>query len=351
MATRSQARLFAQLLARYEPEVRRAFMASVVDLQSNVDWPELLRALERSDVAGAVASLNIDPAAWTEYSMRMTEVYAAAGASTAAQIRATDIGGVGTRFNLQNPRAEDWIRRNVAENIRQLSEEAREVARATIEIGYAAGRHPRSIALDLVGRVSGPSGRRSGGVLGLDSPRAERLVRVSEGMRTAEGVRDLVVKHSDGRLSVRYKVNESTAQRILAAYRAGSAVPERQRDISERQYRNALLKARADTVAETETANAVMGAREEEWRQVTEQRGLDPSAVIKTWRHRRGAARYYRPDHRAMSGASVRGLNTPFVLPDGTRMLHAHDPAGGARHNIRCGCDTEYRIDHTAGLS
>ncbi|WP_289241853.1 hypothetical protein [Delftia sp.] len=73
-------------------------------------------------------------------------------------------------------------------------------------------------------------------------------------MRTAEGVRDLVIEHVDGTVSVRYKVNTATAQRILKAHKAGTAVPDAERAIRERQYRNALLKDCADTVAATETA-------------------------------------------------------------------------------------------------
>lgn len=354
MATRrptlSQARLFAQLIDTLEPAIHRAFMASVADLQANVDWRALLAALEQGNTEGAIEALHIAPAAWAEYSSAMTEAYAKAGASTAAQIRQMGIGGMGTRFNMTNPRAADWIAQNVATRVVGFSEEAVAVARGVIEAGYSRGMNPRGIAVDLAGRATGPGRNRAGGVLGLDGPRAARLQKVAVGMRTPEGVQDLVTEHLDGSLSVRYRVNKATEQRIIKAYRAGTAVPEAERIISERQYSNALLKDRADTVAETETANAVMSARNEEWHQLAESQGLDKSAVIKTWRHRRGASKESRPDHIAMSGRSVRGLDTPFVFPDGARLRFAHDPAGGVRHNARCGCDTEFRIDHSVGL-
>lgn len=346
--TRSQAVLFAQLLAELTPEVRRGFMASVTDLQSRVDWPALLEALERGNTEAAIAALNINAAAFAEYSSLMTQAYAAAGASTAAQIVASGTGGIGVRFNMQNPRAQDWIRRNVADRVVGFTQEQISVARTVIEAGYARGQGPRNIAVDLAGRVVG--GARSGGVMGLDAPRAARLQAVTQGMRTAEGVQDLVIRHADGSLSVRYKVNKATEQRIIKAYKAGTAVPDTDRIISENQYRNASLKARADTIAETETANAVMSARLEQWEQLAETQGLDASAVIKTWQHRRGASAEHRPDHIAMSNKSVRGLHTPFVFPDGAQLKYAHDPAGGAKHIIRCGCDTIFRLDHAAGL-
>ncbi|MET1537525.1 hypothetical protein, partial [Burkholderia sola] len=78
----SQARQFALLIAELSPEVRRAFMASVTDLQSQVDWPALLDALERMDTPAAIAALHIDPAAWAVYSAKVSEVYAKAAAST-----------------------------------------------------------------------------------------------------------------------------------------------------------------------------------------------------------------------------------------------------------------------------
>ncbi|MDV2115354.1 hypothetical protein [Alcaligenes faecalis] len=323
-------------------------MASVTDLQAQVDWRALLDALTRTDIEGAILALNINEAAWDEYSSKMTQAYALAGASTAAQIQAQGLGSIGTRFRMTNPGAQEWIRQNVANRVVGFSEEQTQVARMVIEAGFGIGQGPRNIAVDLAGRVQG--GSRAGGVLGLDAPRAARLQAVTQGMRSADGVRDLVIARQDGKLALRYKVNATTEQRIIRAYKAGTAVPEADRLISERQYSNALLKSRADTVASTETANAVMSARDEQWQQLAHSKGLDKSAIIKTWHHRRGATKESRPDHVAMSGQSVRGLDTPFVFPDGTSMQHAHDPAGGAKHVISCGCDTTYRLDHSVGL-
>lgn len=342
--TRSQARLFAQLIAELEPRIRAGFMAAVTDLSANVNWRELLANLEAGDIEGAVAALNISPAAWQQYSEAVSAAYAASGSAHAAQIRMIGIGAIGTRFNMLNPRAEQWIRENVGGSITGFVEEQIEVARQTIAAGYRLGKGPRDIATDLVGRVV--DGRRQGGVLGLDAPRAERLRIVTEAMKTAEGVQSLVIEHRSGALSLRYKVNKATANRILAAYRKGEAVPQADRLISERQYKNALLKDRADTVARTETAAAVLNSRDEAFRQTMEQQGIRPDQVVKRWRHGGGPTAYHRPDHYAMGGTEVVGMDTPFVFPDGTAMLFPHDPAGGARHNINCRCNVEYRVNY-----
>lgn len=341
--TRSQARQFALLLSEMEPSVRRGFMASVTDLQANVDWQSLLDGLAQLNIDAAVEALNIEPAAWAQYSAAVTDVFARSGASTAAIIRAQGMAPIGVRFDIRNPIAEQWIRESVATSVTGFVEEQVKAARALIEEGYAAGKGPRSIALDLVGRTT-PTGGRSGGIMGLDAPRARRYSIVSEAMRTAEGVASIVVERADGSIGLRYTVNRATHQRIVKAYLSGSAVPEAQRKASETQFKNALLKERAETVARTETAAAVMGGRETEWRIVAADRGMTGADVVKRWEHRRGGAKEFRPDHLAMSGTEVVGLDTPFVFPDGTQMLHAHDQAGGARHNINCGCDTTYYL-------
>lgn len=349
VATKSQARLFAQLIATLEPEIKRAFMASVVDLQAGVNWPLLLQRLEAGDIDGAVEALNINAAAWAEYSSVMTAAYARAGASTMAQIQMVGIAPVGVRFDMTNPRAQEWIRQNVAESVVGFTREQIDVARNVIGAGYARGDGPRTIAIELGGRVT--NGTRQGGVLGLDAQRAARLEKVSVGMRTPEGVQSLVIKREDGTLAMRYKVNPATEKRIIAAYNAGTAVPDDARAISERQYRSALLQARAETVAQTETGAAVMGSKDEAWQQAAESQGLDASAVVKTWQHSRGPGGDARITHIEMNRKSVRGLNTPFVLSDGSVMQYPHDPAGGARNNIRCGCTCNYSLDRSVGLT
>lgn len=337
-SSKDQAREFARLLEQLEPNIKRAFYASVTDLQSQVDWPALLSALEAGDVQSAIAALHIDAAAFAEYSSAMTQAYAAAGASTAAQI-----GLVGVRFNMSNPAAQDWIAKSVGERITGFVQEQIESARELIGAGYAEGKGPRQIGLDLVGRVVS-GGKREGGILGLDIPRAERYRKVVEAMRTADGVADLVTHSRGGSLALKYKVNKATEARILRAYRNGTAVPAADRAISERQYYNALLKARGDTIGRTETANAVMNARFQQWEQLAQLQGLDASAVIKTWNHNGGATANHRPTHLAMNGKSVRGLYTPFVFGDGTQMLVSHDANGGAENVINCRCGVSFRL-------
>jgi len=345
----NQVRQFAALIEAYEPKVRQAFMTAVTDFNDQVDWKALLNALESGSTYSAIAALNISEAAFSAYSQVLTAAFIEAGNATARTIVKSGYGNIGLRFDAKNPRAEQWIRENVGQEITRITKETELAARTLIEAGYAAGNHPHTIALDLIGRAKRPSMHRGGGIVGLDMPRANRFANVAQAIRTAEGVQSLVIKTDTG-LALRYKVNRATASRIFAAYRQGRVLDADEQAISIRQYRNALLKARGDTIAETETANAVLSARDIQWQQFAEEQGKRPEDILKTWRHGRGPSKYHRPDHLAMAGTTVRGLHTPFQFPDGTAMQYAHDPAGGAKHVIRCGCMVTYRLDHKAGL-
>ena len=336
-------RLFYALVKRLEPALRAVFVAAVEDLRDGVDFPALLAALRDGLIEDAVLALNIEPAVFQRYAQVQTAAYAEGGAATVASIVLPGAAAAGVRFDLTNPVAEAWIRENVGQRITAIVDEQRTLVRTVIADGYGRGQGPLDIATDLAGRV-GSGGKRQGGVFGLDGPRAARYRVVTEGIRTAEGVRGLVIQGRDGTLRLRYTVNPATERAILAAYRRGEAVPEAGRARIEAQFGNRLLQDRAETVARTETAQAVMSSRRDGWRQVMDRRNIPPEAVVKRWIHG-GGVKEPRPHHVAMSGTEVRGLDTPFVFSTGASLQMAHDPEGPGSEIINCGCNTEYSVD------
>jgi hypothetical protein len=335
-------RLFYTLLRRYEPDLRAAFIAALDDLRGGVDMRALMVALEAGDIPAAVAALNIEPAAFQRYAALRTQVFADAGAVAVASITLSGVVQAAVRFDMTNPAAERWIAENVGREITRVTAEQVQLARDVIGKGYAQGQGPRDIATDIAGRV-GPGGKRQGGILGLDAPRADRLQNVTDGIKTPEGVRGLVIEGRDGTLRMRYKVNPASERAILSAYRKGEAVPPAGRERIVTQYGNALLNDRATTVARVETAQSVMGARREAWGQLLSKRNIPPEAVVKRWIHG-GGVKEPRPHHVAMSGREVRGLDTPFIFDNGASLQFAHDPAGPASEIIGCGCNVEFSI-------
>jgi hypothetical protein len=337
-------RIFYALIRRFEPELQAAFIAALDDLRGGVDMRALLDALRAGDIERAVLALNIEPAVFQRYAAIKTTAYAEAGAATVASVTLPGLVRASVRFDMTNPAAEAWIRQNVGQAITGIVSEQREVIRTIIAEGYGRGKGPLDIATDIAGRVQGPARVRQGGALGLDAPRAERLAKVSDAIRTPEGVRGLVIKQQDGTLRLRYKVNPASERAILAAYRKGEAVPAGVQDRIRAQYGNQLLRQRAETVARAETASAVMSSRREAWGQLLGRRNIPPEAVLKRWIHG-GGVKEPRPHHVAMSGQEVKGLDTPFLFDNGASLQFAHDPNGAPSETILCGCNTEYSID------
>lgn len=335
-------RIFYTLIRRLEPDLRAAFEAAIADLRAGVDFRALITALQTGNIEAAVLALNIEPAVFQRYAALKTTAYAEGGAATVASISLPGVAAAGVRFDLTNPAAERWIAENVGREITRVTQEQIAVVRDFIGAGYARGQGPQDIALDLAGRVR--NGTRQGGVLGLDGPRAERLRAVTEGIKTPEGVRSLVIQHRDGTVSLRYTTNPATERAILAAYRRGEAVPSAGQQRIAAQFSNKLLRERAETVARTETAQAVMSSRRDAWTQIMDRRNIPPEAVVKRWIHG-GSVKEPRPHHVEMSGQEVRGIDTPFVFSNGASLQMAHDPNGDASEIIYCGCNTEFSID------
>lgn len=339
----SQSRRFSALIAQYEAELQRAFNDAIASIRGALDWPGLIAALERGDVDGAVAAIGIETGDFLALWQKANEAYIAGATATVETLTISGLTkgeAASIRFDMTNPRAEAYMTTDTARMVQQVSEDSKQAVREAIQRGYQAGRGPRDIATDVAGRVVG--GQRQGGIVGLDTGRAHRFDMVSQGMRTPEGVQDLVIRHRDGTLGLRYKVNASTEKAILSAYRKGTAVPDATRIRSENQFRNALLKSRADTIARTETGQAVAAGREEEWRQTLEKLGRDPSEVVKTWQS--GNSADPRPSHRAANNMQVTGIDTPFILNDGGSLRFPHDPAAHPSQTINCGCGCSFRL-------
>lgn len=342
--TTSQSRRFRALIASYEAEMQRAFNDAIASIRGALDWPGLIAALERGDVDGAVSAIGIDNGDFLALWQKANEAYIAGATATVETLTVSGLTAAqaaGIRFDMTNPRAEAYMTTDTARMVQQISDDSRQAVQETLLRGYQDGRGPRDIATDIAGRVVG--GRRQGGVVGLDAGRAHRLDMVSQGMRTPEGVRGLVIVRRDGTLGLRYKVNAATEKAILAAYRRGAAVPEAVRIRSENQFRNALLKARGDTIARTETGMAVAAGRREEWQQVIDKLGRSPMDVEKRWLAGSGGMdpRWW---HQAANNMIVRGLDTPFVFANGGSLQCAHDPSGDPGEVINCTCSVSYRL-------
>ena len=75
---------------------------------------------------------------------------------------------------------------------------------------------------------------------------------------------------------------------------------------------------------------------------------IPPQAVFREWLHGGPAPTQARADHEIMHRRRVIGTETPWILPDGTMMMHPLDTSmgAGANHIVNCRCMQNIRIDY-----
>lgn len=383
------------LLASLAPPLAAAFVAAINILRNGVDYNALVAALRANDIDAAIDALNIEPGAFSRYVIERQSAFTEAGTAASDQLTkqraaampkvdrsapalrspvltppppppsdgitlpAAGGGSITFRFDMTNPRAEARIRREAASRVAGYVDEQIETARRVIADGFQRGEGPQTIATDIAGRINPLSGRREGGIVGLSDPQ----VTYVESMRTR-----LLSDDPDEMMKVlgRYRAGkwvEGTGQ-TLRDRRFDRSIMKAIRDIADgkpnpltrdkvdemaAKYSDRLLARRAEDIARTETAQGVEMARAEATKQALEKAGLPDDAVTKRWVHQ-GGLRDARDTHLAMHEKTVTGIEAVFFLPDGSVMLHPHDPAGGVKNNANCRCRGDQEIDWAFGL-
>lgn len=302
-----------------ETRIANAFSASIRSVTDEVTIGLLRDALARGDVQGALEVIDLEPAAFEPLRNILVQTYADAGAQATEGLR-------GVRWNSASPRAEDYARNRIGTEITRITDDSLTAIRNHIADGYAFGRTPNRMALDLVGRI-GPSGRREGGVVGL-SAQQEAWVR---NMRTA--------LENDPASALRFTRRDRRFDSLL---RRSERLTQDQIDRILTAYSNRLLLSRGRTIAVTELGAAINQGRVDAYKAAADKYGLPYSAIVKTWVHT-GRAVFDRPTHQQANGQRVQGADTPFVI-GGIAMQHPHDPFAPPGEKINCRCEIKLRL-------
>lgn len=215
--------------------------------------------------------------------------------------------------------------------IEGILEDQREGIRVFLEDGIAEGRSPKSIALDLVGRLE--NGKRVGGIIGLNSQQVDAAIRAAREL--ASGDPSQMLNY------LRRQRRDARFDRIVRkAIAEGKPVAKADVERIVDRYKDRLLQARGETIARTEALNALRAGRHEGFRQL-----VDAGAVVDVTWLATGDGRT-RDSHVALHGVKLR-FGTPFVSPaTGALMDFPGDASHGAPGEdvIQCRCYAEYRV-------
>lgn len=330
----------------YEPRMRRAFLEAIEDVVSRAELGRIIEALERGDIEAAIRAMHLDPAAFRLLETTKAEAFEAGGRATVDSmpvLRSLAGDRIVIRFDVRNPRAEAYLSGrsgSLISNAGGLSDRlfAEQVSslRTAMTNGLQAGRNPRSVALDMIGRMDRATGRRVGGSIGLSNPQQAAVERARAALLSGDKKamkQYLTLQRRDRRFDA--MVNRAIAD--------GKAVSPDMVDRAIGRYSDRLLQLRGETIARTEIQGALAKSKDEAFRQAVDSGGVTENQVKKVWMATNDARK--RDNHWAMNGMRV-GLNE--VFPNG--LLHPHAEGAPPEEVINCRCTYEHVIDFLADL-
>lgn len=328
------------LLAKYNPIIRAAFTAAIRDISDRAQVGRIAALLERGDTAGALRALHIDAAAYQEFDEALREAYIAGGTSTVGSLpllRDPDGGRVVIRFDARNLRAERWLAEHSSRSITRIVDDQRAAIREALTEGMAQGRNPRSVALDIVGRVDPAAGRRVGGIIGLSRPQ-ERYVAAARAELLSGDPTQMRAYLGRLRRDARFD------GQVLRAIKDEKPVAAETVSRMVGRYADRLLELRGETIGRTESLGSLHAAQDEAYTQAVETGAVRRQDVRKFWLPPPKDKRA-RDNHQAMRGETI-GLGERYS--NGLR--YPCDPEGDVSETANCRCREVIRIDFLSNL-
>lgn len=326
------------LVNEWEPQLRRAFLGSISGIADAAQISAIEARLRVGDVEGALIAVGIDPVQFRRLDIAIAQAFEAGGGFTATSLpaaRTSQGARLSILFDVRSPRAEQWLRDRSGTLIREIVDDQRNMVRQHLAAGLEAGNNPRTVALDLVGRVA-PNGKRQGGAIGLTNSQEAWTRNFRTELQTLNPAA-LDRKLRDARFdrTVRRAINSDTP---LSASEIDGMVAS---------YRNRALKLRADSIARTETIRALNEGQVEAAQQAIAKGQVKAEVMTKVW-IATGDGRT-RDTHTAMHDQSV-GINERFVSPSGVSLDYPGDPSAPAFETVNCRCTMLVRVDFLRGV-
>jgi hypothetical protein len=323
-----------QLAATWEPKMRDAFIQAVQDLQNQVDIAALTRMLEQGNISGALAAIGIDPAHFNALVVAQQGTFNAGGLAAArAAPLLPQIGGYAVRvlFDVRNPRAEQWIRNESSQLVKDIVDDQRVMIRSRLEAGLQSGTNPRQVALELVGRIDRATGKRVGGVIGLSSNQEQWLRNYEAELASS----DPAVLRRALTKNLRDKRFDSV---VLRAIRDGTGIAPEMQAKMRMAYANKALKYRGDVIARNETIKALGAAQTEAYQQSIDKGHVSSNLLVKI--PVTAGDERVRETHRMVPGMNPDGRkwNEPYQTPFGPQM---HAPYEG---EVQCRCFEKVKV-------
>lgn len=328
------------------PKIQEAFLSAMQDIVDRALLNEMVKAIENNDVEALFKATGFTPAALSPLLDEIEQSYlngAQSEVSTWPKVINSPTGLIVFRYNLRNRVVENDLRDYSSSLVSNLTEEARTVVKNTLQRGMISGKNPRSTALDIVGRINPITGKREGGILGLNSFQEQWVVNAKRYLE------QLDKKYFD--LNLRDKRFDSIVKKAIE-----NNIPITTANIDKllTAYKSKILRYRGETIARTETIQSLNRGAYSSFLQAIDEGTLNIAQITKEWDDVRD--KRVRHTHRSMGNKYNKNhgidLQEPFVSPSGARLMFPGDISlgAGAKEVTNCRCKNKYRVNWRYGL-
>lgn len=319
-----------QALDGMEPAAQRAYLAQIADTISAATLAEVQKAIEQGDQSKVMALLPVGLFAGLFELLR--SAFVKGGSTELGGIRVVGLA-IGREFDTYHDAATGFLQNQRRDFLADVLADRQNTIQAVLEAGAARGQSASSVALDLLGRVSPQTGRRSGGVIGLNGPFTQAVFAARAELASGDPAQ--LRKYL-----ARARRDPLMDKAVRAAIESGKKLSVDAINAIVGRYSDRLLDTQALTTAATFLAQSLSEGRDQAWRQANAASG-NKLLVEKTWNDK-GDERV-RATHHAMNGQKVQ-QDQPFVSPSGARLMHPGDTSLGAPVSeiVSCRCAAEY---------
>ena len=311
--------------------VLRAFNAVIASIRDSATLADLTTLIEQGRIDQVIDMLQLDRATFAPLEQAIAEAYRTGGETAMGQIGRVPVDGMDMRmvFDVRSPAAEAWLSQSSG-RIVEIIDEQRIVVRQALQAGMAAGNNPRTTALDIVGRIDSVRRVRVGGLLGLTEQQAGWVANAREELLNLDA--------NYFTRALRDKRFDATVRRAIED---GKPLTRDQIDKAITQMQNRAQRYRGETVARTESLNALRAGHHDAVAQAIEAGDVDAQDVEREWSSSGGGRT--RDAHIEADGQRVKA-GQPFIV-GGELMMYPGDPAGSPENTINCRCSEITRID------
>lgn len=335
----------AQLVDDLEPAARKAFFDAIAAIRSDITLARVEEAIARGDVQGVLEALHIEASYFRPLDDLLRQAVLQGGDHAIAELqRMAPRNTVTGRFDASNPTAADVLAKYSSGRVVEITETTRDGLRVALSKAMETDASPRKVALDVVGRINRVTGRREGGMIGLNSQRIDWLQSAQAELRNGNPDELRNYKRRQSR-------NKRYDKVIDRAIETGKPIPEEMRIRMNKDMAARLLRDRGVTIARTELLSSLNAGQDAGLRQAIERGQLRADQITLVWDS--SGDRFTRNSHRAMDNQE-RPYGVPFQTPapGNYLMMHPGDSSLGAPAGeiINCRCRLVVKLDLIKGL-